>query len=78
MTNRTLAVRLDPPLQRDLGAIARRQKRSKSDVVREAIRRYLESDALAAEARKQSLRVSRGRGEADALEFLEHAADWSE
>jgi len=78
MTRHVLAVRLDPPLQRDLGAIAKRQKRSKSDVVRDAIRRYLESDALAAEARRQSVRVSRSRGEQDALDFIEQSVDWPE
>lgn len=78
MTARSMAIRLDPPLERDLVAVARRQKRSKSEVVREAIRRYLDADTLAAEARKQSVRVSRGREEAKALEFIERAVDWPE
>jgi predicted transcriptional regulator len=37
----TLTVRLDPKLEKALARIARRTGRTKSDVVREALERYL-------------------------------------
>lgn len=43
--------------------------------MREALLRYLEGQSLAAEARRQSLHVSRTAGERDAVRFVEHAAD---
>jgi len=70
-----LAIRLDPELERRLAAVARRQRRTKSQVVREALLRYIEGQSLAAEARRQSLHVSRTAGEREALRFVEHAAD---
>jgi len=70
-----LGIRLDPKLERDLVAIARRLGRTKSDVAREAIRRYLAADELALQARRQSLLISGDATEQDALEFIEHAAD---
>lgn len=68
-------IRLEPNLDRQLAALAKRRGRTKSDLAREAIRRYLLDDDLAAEARRQSLLVSVGDGEQNALDFIEHAAD---
>lgn len=49
-----IGVRIDKEMQGKLEALSRRTGRSKSDVAREAIRRYLEAHDLAAEARLQS------------------------
>ncbi len=68
-------IRLERDLDQRLAALAKRQGRTKSDLAREAIRRYLIDDALAAEARRQSLLVSKGGSEPEALDFIEHAAD---
>lgn len=56
-----LGVRLDEELERRLAAVARSQGRSKSDIAREAVRRYvdLHDEAFRREARRQSLRASR-------------------
>jgi RHH-type rel operon transcriptional repressor/antitoxin RelB len=55
-----LGVRLDTELEGRLAAVARTQGRSKSDIAREAVRRYvdLHDEAYLAEARRQSLRAS--------------------
>jgi RHH-type rel operon transcriptional repressor/antitoxin RelB len=53
-----LGVRLDPKLDRLLGAEARRRRTTKSEVAREAIRRFLEAADIAKQAREQSLRAS--------------------
>ena len=52
-----LGVRLDDDLEQRLTSVARTQGRSKSDIAREAVRRYvdLHDDAFRAEARRQSL-----------------------
>lgn len=52
-----LGVRLDSDLEERLAAVARTQGRSKSDIAREAVRRYVErhDEAFLAEARRQSL-----------------------
>jgi RHH-type rel operon transcriptional repressor/antitoxin RelB len=52
-----LGVRLDDDLEQRLTSVARTQGRSKSDIAREAVRRYvdLHDDALRAEAKRQSL-----------------------
>ncbi len=52
-----LGVRLDSELEERLAAVARTQGRSKSDIAREAVRRYVErhDEAFLAEARRQSL-----------------------
>lgn len=52
-----LGVRLDEELEQRLAAVARSQGRSKSDIAREAVRRYVDRHdaALKAEARRQSL-----------------------
>ena len=51
-----LGVRLDSELEERLAAVARTQGRSKSDIAREAVRRYVErhDEAFLAEARRQS------------------------
>lgn len=59
-----LGVRLDDELERRLTSVARTQGRSKSDIARDVIRRYvdLHDAALLAEAKRQSLRATaRGR-----------------
>lgn len=70
-----LAVRIDPGMDRALDAAARRLGRTRSDIVREALHRYLHADELAREARRQSLLVSRGTAERAAIEFIERAVD---
>jgi RHH-type rel operon transcriptional repressor/antitoxin RelB len=52
-----LGIRLEPELARRLDWLARATGRPKSDLAREAIRRYLDSNAD--EARRQSLLASR-------------------
>ena len=56
-----LGVRLDTELEERLAAVARTQGRSKSDIAREAVRRYvdLHGEAYRREARRQSLRASK-------------------
>lgn len=70
-----LGVRLDPETDRGLREIARRSRRSKSDIAREAIERYVRRHdaALLAEARRQSLRAME-RGWSDDDEAWESAA----
>ncbi|GAA3710884.1 hypothetical protein GCM10022268_19950 [Sphingomonas cynarae] len=60
-----LGVRLDTELEERLAAVARTQGRSKSDIAREAVRRYvdLHDEAYRREARRQSLRASKREGE---------------
>ena len=74
-----LGVRLDAELERKLAGVARTQGRSKSDIARDAVRRYVEQhdEAFLAEARRQSLRAAaRGRSEEDvAWEALAAADD---
>ncbi|WP_294357474.1 ribbon-helix-helix protein, CopG family [uncultured Sphingomonas sp.] len=62
-----LGVRLDEELEQRLAAVARSQGRSKSDIAREAVRRYvdLHDEAFRREARRQSLRASRREAESD-------------
>jgi RHH-type rel operon transcriptional repressor/antitoxin RelB len=73
--NEMLGLRLDPTLEKQLDVLARRQGRNKSDVAREAIRRYLHAELLPEEARRQSLLVSGDSAERDANEFLEQVTD---
>ncbi len=56
-----LGVRLDSELEERLAAVARTQGRSKSDIAREAVRRYVDlyDEAYRREARRQSMRASR-------------------
>ena len=62
-----LGVRLDTELEERLAAVARTQGRSKSDIAREAVRRYVElhDEAFRREARRQSQRASRRDTPAD-------------
>ena len=62
-----LGVRLDEELERRLAAVARSQGRSKSDIAREAVRRYvdLHDEAYRREARRQSHRASRRQADDD-------------
>ena len=71
----TLAVRLEDELERQLAAVARIEGRTKSDVVRDALRRYLDANALVAEARRQSEVVSAAEDDADVLRFIEAVTD---
>lgn len=52
-----LGVRLDDELEARLTSVARTQGRSKSDIVRDIVRRYvdLHDEAFLAEAKRQSL-----------------------
>jgi len=74
-----LGVRLDDDLEQRLTAVARGQGRSKSDIARDAVRRYVDQHdaAFLAEAKRQSQRaVARGRTEEDdAWEALAAADD---
>jgi RHH-type rel operon transcriptional repressor/antitoxin RelB len=67
-----LGVRLDDELERRLTTVARTQGRSKSDIAREAVRRYvdLHDEAFRAEARRQSLDAAKHES-ADDYAFLE-------
>jgi RHH-type rel operon transcriptional repressor/antitoxin RelB len=56
-----LGIRLEPELARRLDWLARATGRPKSDLAREAIRRYLDSNAE--EARRQSILASRAVSE---------------
>ncbi|WP_375395077.1 ribbon-helix-helix protein, CopG family [uncultured Sphingomonas sp.] len=69
-----LGVRIDSELEQRLAAVARSQGRSKSDIAREAVRRYVErhDEAFMAEAKRQSLRAS-ARDSADDYAFWEGA-----
>ncbi len=66
-----LGVRLDSELEERLAAVARTQGRSKSDIAREAVRRYVErhDEAFLAEARRQSLAAA-------ALGWTEEDEEW--
>jgi RHH-type rel operon transcriptional repressor/antitoxin RelB len=57
-----LGVRLDEALQARLEAIAAELGRSKSDIAREALRRFVQDHDLSEQAREQSLRASRHDG----------------
>ena len=74
-----LTIRIGGDLTRSLAREARRRRKTKSEVVREILAAGLGGEGktfdLAAEARRQSLLVSRRRSERETLEFLEHAAD---
>jgi RHH-type transcriptional regulator, rel operon repressor / antitoxin RelB len=63
-----LGVRLDDELERRLTSVARSQGRSKSDIARDAVRRYVDAHdaAFLAEAKRQSLAAAaRGWTEED-------------
>ena len=67
-----LGVRLDEDLEQRLAAVARTQGRSKSDIAREAVRRYVErhDEAFLAEAKRQSL-MAAAEDRADDWRFFE-------
>ena len=56
-----LGVRLDPETERRLEALARRERRSKSAIVREVVAKAVRArdEAYLAEARRQSIEASR-------------------
>lgn len=62
-----LGVRLDDELERRLASVARTQGRSKSDIAREAVRRYVDRHdaAFLAEARRQSLAAAAAESRED-------------
>jgi len=68
-------IRLEEELDHKLATIAKQRGLTKSDLVREAIRRFLDENGLASEARRQSLLVSGRKGEEEALDSIEHTAD---
>jgi RHH-type rel operon transcriptional repressor/antitoxin RelB len=73
-----LGVRLDPETERSLNELARQTRRSKSDLAREAISRFvrIRHGALADEARRQSESAAkRGWTEDDAFWESVAAAD---
>lgn len=74
-----LTLRVPPDLDRRIEREARRRKRSKSAVLRDALQSAFSEgpppDDPAREARRQSLLVSGRASEREALEFAEHAAD---
>ncbi|HVR10431.1 MAG TPA: antitoxin MazE-like protein [Thermoanaerobaculia bacterium] len=73
-----LTIRIGAELDRSLAREARRSRKTKSELAREILAAGLageEAPDPAAEARRQSLLVSRRRSERDTLDFLEHAAD---
>ncbi len=72
-----LGIRLEPKVDRRLAALAKQQGKTKSDLAREAIRRYLLENDLIEEARRQSLLVSKSTGDREALDFIENAVDLS-
>jgi hypothetical protein len=74
-----VTLRVPPDLDRRIEREARRRRRTKSAVLREALQNAfgegMPADDPAREARRQSLMVSGRASERDALEFIEHAAD---
>lgn len=75
-----LGVRLDDELERRLTSVARSQGRSKSDIARDVIRRYVDQHdaAFLAEAKRQSLAAAaRGWTEED-VAWEQLAAAWDD
>jgi len=66
-----LGIRLEPELERRLDWLADATGRSKSELAREAIRRYLEANAE--EARRQSILAS----QATESEFVSDDTGWT-
>jgi RHH-type rel operon transcriptional repressor/antitoxin RelB len=74
-----LGVRLEPETEERLRLLAEATGRSRSEIAREAIRRYLQDRDVAAEARRQSLAVA-GPADDDAQQLIEQVASedgWS-
>lgn len=77
MDSTVLTLRVPAALDRQLAREARRRRQTRSEVARDLLEAGLgpgEPD-LIAEARRQSLLVSRRRSERDALKFLQDVAD---
>jgi hypothetical protein len=74
-----LTVRVPAAIDRRLAREARRLRRTRSQVARDILEAALSADAAdpRAEARRQSLLVSRRRSERDVLRFIVDAADTS-
>jgi predicted transcriptional regulator len=74
-----LTLRVPTSLDRLIERAARRVRRTKSAIMREALQNAFGGDSPpedpAREARRQSLLVSGRASEHDALEFIEHVAD---
>jgi transcriptional regulator of met regulon len=74
-----LTLRVPVDLDRRVAQVARRRRRTKSEVLREALHAAFAAepapDDPAREARRQSLLVSGRTSERDALEFVGRAAD---
>lgn len=72
-----LTIRLPSTLDRRLAREARRRRKTRSEVARTILEAGLVTDEpdAAAEARRQSLLVSRRRSEREALAFVRGAAD---
>ena len=74
-----LTLRVPPDLDRRIERAARRRRRTKSAVLREALQSAFggenPSDDPAREARRQSLLVSGRASEQETLEFIERSAD---
>ena len=60
-----LGLRIEPELARRLEAIALRTGRTKSDIAREALAKYLADQDLPAEARGQSLAATAAQADED-------------
>ena len=70
-----LAIRIEPELEKGLAALSKQSGKSKSELAREAIRRYIFENTLAVEARRQSLLVSGGVDEQASLDLIEATLD---
>ena len=74
-----LTLRVPPDLDRRIEREARRRRRTKSAVLREALQSAFGAapppDDPAREARRQSLLVSGRESEREAIEFIEYVAD---
>lgn len=74
-----VTLRVPEDLERRIAREARRLRRSRSDVVRDALQvafgESLAAENPAREARRQSLLVSDRPSEGEALDFIEAAAD---
>ena len=64
-----LGIRIEPELERELERLAKHTGRSKSEVARDAIRRYVQAHNFSTEARAQSLRASARDSAGDLLAF---------
>lgn len=73
-----LGVRLDDELERRLTSVARSQGRSKSDIARDVIRRYVDQHdaAFLAEAKRQSLAAAAREWTDQDLEWEQLGAAW--